>query len=224
MVTLMTTTGEERQINGVLFDNDGTLVDTHDLLLKTFQYVTQKVLCRTFTEQEYMKGVGTPLSTQMYDFTDDPATAEELLTVYRTYNHQIHDEMIKPFEGIDHVLAFLKEQGVALGVVTSKLHPLAWHGLEVTGLASYFDFLIGPDDFPEHKPKPGPILEGCRRMGIAPAECIYVGDSPYDIHAGNAANTLTIAVLWGMFSREVLAAERPDIYCDTPADMLRLFQ
>ena len=90
-------------------------------------------------------------------------------------------------------------------------------------MSSYFDFLIGPDDFPEHKPEPGPVLEGCRRMGFNPANCVYVGDSPFDIHSGNGAGTTTIAVLWGMFTREKLAVENPDIYCETVSDLVKAF-
>ncbi len=223
MASVILPSGKETPVSAVLFDNDGTLVDTHDLLLTSFQYATKEVLGEVFSEEMYMKGVGTPLADQMFDFTDDPAEAKELLSVYRKYNKSIHDRMIKPFEGMDQALAQLKDAGLRLGVVTSKLHSLAWHGLEVTGLSSYFDFLIGPDDFPEHKPEPGPVLEGCRRMGFDPANCVYVGDSPFDIHSGNGAGTTTIAVLWGMFTREKLAVENPDIYCETVSDLVKAF-
>ena len=134
MASVILPSGKEALVSAVLFDNDGTLVDTHDLLLTSFQYATKEVLGKVFPEEMYMKGVGTPLAGQMFDFTDDPAKAEELLSVYREYNKSIHDQMIKPFGGMDQALAQLEEAGLKLGVVTSKLHSLAWHGLEVTGL------------------------------------------------------------------------------------------
>lgn len=209
-------------LQGVLFDNDGTLVDTYQLLLVSFRYATQKVLGYVPPDEVLMASVGTPLADQMYDFTDDPATAQELLVVYREYNHKIHDQMVAPFAGMEDALAACKRQGLALGVVTSKLHALAWHGLEVTGLSEYFDFLIGPDDWPEHKPKPGPILRGCQLMGISPETCAYVGDSPFDIQAGNAAGAVSIAALWGMFPPQQLRAQSPDYMCESVSDLQAL--
>ena len=68
-----------------------------------------------------------------------------------------------------------------MGVVTSKMHALAWRGLQVVGAAPYLGCLIGADDCAKHKPDPAPILLGCERMGAQPEECVYVGDSPFDM-------------------------------------------
>ncbi len=223
MVMISLPNGEKLSVEGVLFDNDGTLVDTRELLLESFRFATRTVLGRELSDETYLRSVGTPLADQMTEFARSSEEAEQLLRVYREYNHQIHDQMIKPFAGIADALEALAKAGVKMGVVTSKLHALAWHGLEITGLSGYFDFLIGPDDCPEHKPAPGPVLEGCRRMGLATSSCLYVGDSEFDIRAGNAAGTTTVAVLWGMASRATLEAEHPDVVCADPAEFSRLF-
>ena len=224
MIEIKLPTGETKQIKGVLFDNDGTLVDTRDLILASMHHATKVVLGREYSEEEYMAGVGTPLESQMLDFANgDQTVADRLTSVYREHNHAAHDRMIGKFDGIADTLSKLKAAGVSLGVVTSKRHALAWHGLEITGLSGYFDFLIGPDDCAEHKPKPGPILEGCKRMGLDPSECVYVGDSPYDIQAGNAAGCATAAVLWGVFPREALAADAPDFFCSNAREMTAVF-
>ena len=204
----------------VLFDLDGTLIDTYQLILVSFRHATKQVLNRVIPDEELMAKVGQPLSTQMWDWTDDPAVHEELLTVYRTFNHAVHDEMIRSFEGVAEALAALQAAGVKMGVVTSKLHWLANRGLECCDLAQYMDVLMGPDDYEGEKPNPEPILAGCKALGVAPADCWYVGDSPYDIAAGNSAGCRTIAVDWGMFSRESLMAENPTVYCATPEEML----
>ena len=206
----------------ILFDNDGTLVDTYDLLLESFKFATQEVLGHTFPDDVLMAGVGTPLAEQMKGFTDDPALQQQLLVTYRDYNERIHDERVALFEGAEETLATLHGRGVKMGVVTAKLHALAWHGLEITGAAPYLDCLIGPDDCPKAKPAPDPILMGCDLLGVSPAECLYVGDSPYDIQAGNAAGCTTVAALWGMFSREVLLAENPSIELSQFSDLLNL--
>ena len=98
-----------------------------------------------------------------------------------------------------------------MGVVTSKRHWLAQRGLEICGLDSFFEFLVGSDDWLEHKPAPGPILHGCELLGIAPVQCIYIGDSPFDIQAANAAGCQSVAALWGMFTEEELVACKPDL-------------
>lgn len=203
----------------VLFDNDGTLVDTRALLLSSFRHATQQVLGKTFSEEQMMAGVGKPLADQMFDFTDDPDKAAELLAVYRAHNVAVHDRMVRTFPGIPELLAALAAAGVRLGVVTSKMHPLAERGLSLCGVMKYFDVLIGPDDWPEHKPAPGPVLRGLELVGADPARSVYVGDSVYDIHAGNAAGASTAAVLWGMGKPDALAAEHPTWTCATVAEL-----
>ena len=196
-------------IKTVLFDNDGTLVDTYDMILASFRHATQDVLGRQFTEAQYMAKVGQPLVTQMWDFTSDADEHERLLKSYRAHNEATHDQLVKAFPGIVEQLAKLKAAGFSMGVVTSKMHALAWRGLEVVGAAPYFDCLVGADDCDKHKPDPAPIALGCKRMNVAPEACIYVGDSPFDIAAGNAASCKTIAVTWGVFDEARLAAEGP---------------
>lgn len=207
------------QIKAVLFDNDGTLVDTYDLLLASFRHATSEVLGQQLPDDVLMAKVGQPLAVQVRDFSDDPAVQEELLRVYRAFNESLHDSAISLFPGTVEALQRLKDAGLRMGVVTSKMSPLAQHGLEVLGIAPYFDCLVGADTCPKHKPDPEPVALGCELLGLAPDECVYVGDSPFDMHAGNGAGCVTAAVLWGMFSEERLRAEGPDVVCSTFAEL-----
>ena len=206
----------------ILFDNDGTLVDTHDLLLDSFQYATRTVLGVTLPDDVLMEGVGTPLAQQMKGFTDDPALQEELLRVYREYNHARHDSAIALFPGVLETVQTLHEQGIKMGVVTAKLHELAWRGIELMGLAPYMDCLVGPDDCPKSKPDPAPVLMGCELLGVSPGECLYVGDSPYDMRAGREAGCATAAALWGMFEREVLEPQQPTYWANSFDELLEI--
>ena len=117
------------------------------------------------------------------------------------------------FPGVPELLADLRETGLPFGVVTSKRHEAAVRGLATFGLDGAFDLLIGSDDCAAHKPDPGPVLQGCRQLGLRPEECAYVGDSPFDLQAGRGAGCPTAAVLWGMFPEEVLLAEKPEVAC-----------
>ncbi|MDO4442955.1 MAG: HAD-IA family hydrolase [Slackia sp.] len=200
-------------LNAVLFDNDGTLVDTHDLLLDSFRHATRTVLGRTIPNEVLMAKVGQPLSVQMWDFADDAEVHDELLRVYRAFNEKFHDERISLFPGTREALDALRSAGFSLGVVTSKMHPLAQRGLEVLGVADYFDCLVGADDCTKHKPDPDPVVLGARLIGAAPERCAFVGDSPFDVQAGNDAGCYTAAVTWGMFETDILRERRPDVIC-----------
>ena len=197
-------------LQGILFDLDGTLLDTRKVILASMRHATKTVLGKKFSDTALMSYVGQPLEAQMPHFTDDPALQEEMLSVYRAHNHRIHDEGVKAFPGTAETLRKLRDAGFRLGVVTSKRHALAQRGLDVCGLADYVEFVVGPDDFPAHKPDPGPVRYGCELLNLPPETCLYVGDSPFDMQAGNAAGCTTVAVLWGMFSREALEAQHPD--------------
>ena len=218
----MSTSPDISRIRVILWDLDGTLQDSYGLILSSFRHATQEVLGRVIPDAELMQKVGQPLDTQMWDFTDDPEVHAKLTQVYREHNHRVHDEALRQFPGMTEALAKLKAAGYVMGVVTSKRHALAWRGCEVIGVAAYMDFLIGSDDCSEHKPAPGPVLAGCKLAGFAPEQCMYVGDSPFDIAAGNGAGCVTVAALWGMFPRDVLAAERPDYLFETIGELVDL--
>ena len=211
-----------KDIRGVLFDLDGTLLDTHDLLLETFRHATRTVLGRRIPDELLMAKVGQPLVTQMWDFTDDAAVHAELVEEYRAYNAAIHDDMVRLFPGTHEALEALREAGFPLGVVTSKRHEVAARGLACFDLVGFFGFVVGSDDWPTHKPDPGPVLHGCDLMGEPPRACLYVGDSPFDMQAGRQAGCMTAAALWGMFPAADLDAERPDVACDSILEVAHL--
>jgi pyrophosphatase PpaX len=188
--------------SAILFDLDGTLIDTGELILTSFRYATRKVLERVIPDDELMDLVGIPLAKQMEMI--DAEHAEELTAVYREHNARVHDELIHEFVGTREALEELKAGGIPLVVVTSKRNELAERGLNCFGLLGFFDFLIGSDDTELHKPNPEPLLLAAERLGVPIAECVYLGDSPYDMQAARAAGALAVAATWGVFSRERL--------------------
>lgn len=156
-------------IQGVLFDADGTLIDTYDIILTSMRYAVNDVLGCSLDDAELMAGVGTPLYDQMLHFTGgDAARATEITQIYRDHNDGVHDARIRAFGDTKAALERFRAAGIPMGVVTSKRHAMAQRGLEMSGIADHFQFLIGHDDWPEHKPAPGPILRGCEFLGVAP--------------------------------------------------------
>lgn len=214
--------GANLPLEAVLFDLDGTLLDTEELILISMRYATEKVLGEALPDAVLMQKVGQPLEAQMKDFTADPKVQEELLATYRTYNHEQHDAMVSAYSGTREMLEALRAAGMKLGIVTSKRHALAQRGLEVCGIDEFFRVLVGSDDFAEHKPSPGPVLYGCELLGVDPGRCLYVGDSPFDMQAGNGAGCRTAAALWGFFPQPVLEVKNPTYVCSNRSDVVSI--
>ncbi|MGI6104687.1 MAG: HAD family hydrolase [Raoultibacter sp.] len=196
-------------IKGILFDLDGTLIDTYQTILQSLQYAVRKVLHTEIPAKRLMSKVGQPLVDQVADFCDTEEQCNQVLAVYRARNAEVHDELTRGFPGCAEALDSLLEKGFVLGVVTSKMHRPAEDGLKLFNLQDKVSCLVGADDCEHHKPHPEPVCRGAALLGLKPEECVYVGDSPFDIQSGNAAGAITLAALWGMFTAEELQAQNP---------------
>jgi len=204
----------------VVFDLDGTVVDTVELIVESFRYATSTVLGEVLPDEFILGGVGRPLRTQMERLSQEHA--QELYDVYREYNHRRHDALIRGYDGIEEVLDALKAAGRRTGIVTSKSRDTTAMAFRAVGLEERFDVVVTATDTTEHKPSPVPLQLCLQRLGATAAGSIYVGDSPFDIQAGAAAGMTTAAVAWGVFGREVLLAAGPDFWLDEPRDLLAL--
>jgi pyrophosphatase PpaX len=179
----------------VLFDLDGTLIDSTAMILASFKHATKTVLGRDLPDREIFAVVGGPtLEAQMRSFA--PGRVEELLAVYRAHNTPLHDEL-ELCPGIWDVLSRLKAEGRRLGIVTSKRRRTAQLALDRLGIEPFFDTIITSDEPVAHKPSPEPVLLALERLGAEPGDAVYVGDSPFDVASAKAAGVYSIAVLWG---------------------------
>lgn len=192
----------------LLFDLDGTLVDTVGLILSSMHAAFEGHPGRRPTEAEWIAGMGKPLRVQLAEFVA-PEQLEQVVDRYRTHQQANHDRMTRAFEGAVETLARLKGRGHAIGIVTSKFLQPAERTLRYVGLAPYVDVVVGADSVPRTKPDPFPVLHALERLGRMPPRALFVGDSPHDIAAGNAAGIVTAAALWGACSRECLAPAGP---------------
>jgi pyrophosphatase PpaX len=204
----------------VVFDLDGTVVDTVELIVESFRFATRTVLGEVLPDELIIAGVGRPLLAQMESLSVEHA--RELYDVYREYNHRRHDELIRGYDGIEEVLDALKAAGRRTGIVTSKSRDTTAMAFRAVGLDDRFDVVVTATDTSEHKPSPAPLLLCLRQLGATADGSIYIGDSPFDIQAGTAAGMATAAVAWGVFGREALLAAGPDFWLDEPRDLLAL--
>lgn len=205
-----------RPIEVVLFDLDGTLIDTIELILSSMRHATAEVLGEALPDDVLMHNIGVPLRVQMCEFA--PGREDELLRVYRAHNATVHDELVCGYPDTAQALAELKRLGYRMAVVTSKSVSVARKGLQFFGMEEYFETLVGYEDTDTHKPEPTPLLLAAERLGVDIAFCCYVGDSPHDIVAGNAAGALTVAALWGPFAQRAVEAG-PDVAIDRLSEL-----
>lgn len=196
-----------KEIELVLFDLDGTLIDTIDLIYLSFKHATTSVLNENFTKEKLLKNIGRPLQDQMSVFSDE--RKEELIRSYHDYNFKNHDRMVAAYPNVPKFLSQLSESS-KIGVVTSKRRDLALRGMELCGLSGYIDEVVAMEDTTEHKPGSAPVLLALKKFNKEKDSCVFIGDSPFDIQAGKAAGVMTVAVLWGPFSKETLLKEKPD--------------
>jgi pyrophosphatase PpaX len=200
----------------VLFDLDGTLIDSGPMIVASMRHAAATVLGRDVPEDVLLAAVGGPgLLAQMHAL--DP----ELVEAYRAHNEPLHDEL-EAFWEVVEVLPRLRAEGRRLGVVTAKRRATVQLAFDhLPGLEQRFDVVVASEDTERHKPDPAPLLLALERLGARPGEAAYVGDSPFDVRAAKAAGIFAVAVGWGgIHSGRTLLAEQPDSYVEAAEELL----
>jgi pyrophosphatase PpaX len=206
----------------VLFDLDGTLIDSVRLILDSYHHTLASHGLEARHDDFWLAGLGTPLRVQFKPWADDPVQMEAMIATYREYNLTHHDGMVSAYPGVIAMVRAIRGAGLRTGLVTSKNKPGAERGLRLVGLMQDMELIIGADDVVNPKPHPEPIEEALRRLGQPAAAAIYVGDSVHDMESGRAAGVTTAAALWGPFGREHLEHTTPDHWLQRPGDLLEV--
>jgi pyrophosphatase PpaX len=211
-------------IRTVLFDLDGTLIDSIGLIIDSYHHTLNVHGLPPRSDAEWLRGIGTPLRAQFAELVEDAAMIEALIATYRTYNLAHHDSRVSVYAGIVEVVRAVKEAGCATGLVTSKNRGGALRGLSVAGLVDAIDVLVCADDVTNPKPHREPVDQAVTLLRADPSTTVYVGDSVHDMQSGRSAGVLTAAVLWGPFSREELAPSDPDYWLSRPEELITLIR
>lgn len=206
----------------VLFDLDGTLIDSIELILGSMRHAFSRCDRTVPSDDEWLTGVGIPLRTMFHRYAASDVEIDELIAAYREHQLANHDSLVRCYDEVPETLGALALAGHPLAVVTSKGDMLAKRGLELVGIASHFETIISCDSCTRHKPHPEPVLTALERLGYEPEEALFVGDSVHDIEAGNAAGVETVAALWGPFTREQLAVARPDRFIERIGELVQV--
>jgi pyrophosphatase PpaX len=206
----------------VIFDLDGTVVDTVELIRDSFRHSVRTVLGRDLPDEHILAGVGQPLMTQMRRLSEEHA--QELYDVYREYNHRRHDELIRGYDGMRELLEGLRAAGRRLGIVTSKSRDTTQMAFAAVGLGEYFDAVVTASDTDEHKPSPVPLRLCLERLGDAgaaePAGAGMVGGDPDEGAAGASLSGATGVTGSGATGGPIYVGDSPvDIVAGRAAGM-----
>ena len=202
----------------LLFDLDGTVLDTKDLIIASYHYACDQVLGYRLPDEPLLEMVGVPLPEQMYKLAPEEH-AEAMVKAYRQHNAEAHDRYINYFPKTRETLETFAEAGWRMAIVTSKRNESARQGLDSFALAGYFEMIIGFDDTDKHKPDPTPLLLAAERFAVQTADCVYIGDSPYDMQAATAAEIYAVGATWGFFTPERLLEAGAKLLVDKIADL-----
>jgi pyrophosphatase PpaX len=209
-------------IRTVLFDLDGTLIDSIRLILDSYHHTLSHHQLPARSDEDWLKGIGTPLSVQFAEWRGTPERLEAMIATYREYNLKHHDSMVTVYPGVLDAVREIKTAGIATGLVTSKNRQGALRGLQLVGLEALMDVLVCADEVTNPKPHPEPVEKAVALLGADPNSTVYVGDSLHDMRSGKAAGVKTAAALWGPFRRAHLEAAEPDFWLEKPEALVPL--
>lgn len=192
----------------LLFDLDGTLIDSIELLLVCMEHAFDGHR-RAPTRAQWVAGIGTPLRVQLAEWCDDDAQVAMLVERYRAFQDLHLERLTTPYDGVVDLLAWARREGHATALVTSKGRGMTGRSLAHVGLAQAFDAIVTYEDTDRHKPEPEPVLHALSLVDVPGRRTIFLGDSPHDMYSGRAAGVWTAAALWGPFTRKELAPAEP---------------
>lgn len=212
-------------VNTIMFDFDGTIMDTNDIILNSWNYTFNRLTGHDADKKLMLEHFGEPLALSMKNFFGAPDDKiAEYIDIYRSYQKKNFTNEIKLFPGVSEMLEELKNAGFTLALVTSRLKATTVQGVEKFGLDRYFDIVVTADDCTKHKPDPQPINITLERLGKKPEEAVMVGDTLMDLGCAKNAGVISVLVGWSMaLPGEKLNADvSPDYILESPDRMLEL--
>lgn len=209
-------------IRTILFDLDGTLINTNELIIASFMHTLKKHTGRTYQREEILPFIGPPLYDSFHQI--DPNKVEAMVATYREHNIANHEHYVVAYPTVVETMHKLKEKGYQLAIVTTKMKDTAMLGLEITGMKDVFETIVGLDDVTNAKPHPEPIIQALTKLDALPQHAMMVGDNYHDIEAGQNAGVRTAGVAWSIKGAAALSAYQPDYMLEEMKDLLTILE
>ena len=206
----------------MLFDFDGTLMDTEKAVLDTLEEIFRRYRTKEeFTNEVKVEVLGPPLYDSILKYFPEEDT-EKLVMEYRDYQKAHLNETVSIMKHAVELVDTLKEKGYKVGFVSTRRFDSMVHILDLFSLTSKFDVIIGADNVTKNKPSPEGILLACDKLNLE--KSVYVGDSVTDIQAGKAANSITVAYISNINKKNALLNEKPDYITDDLLEILQIIK
>ncbi|TCO76439.1 pyrophosphatase PpaX [Marinisporobacter balticus] len=209
-------------ITTILFDLDGTLLDTNELIIQSFQHTYNKHLDKEFPREKIIQTFGEILKITLD--RECIGCSEEAIKTYRDFQNLNFKNFITMHTGVKEGLVFLHKKGYKLGVVTSRLNESARRGLKLFDLEKYFGTIVGANDTDKHKPDAEPVILALKTLNSKPQETMMVGDSPYDILCAKNAGILSVAVGWSALPRAMYMEHDPDYVVERMEELITIIE
>ena len=184
-------------IKAVLFDLDGTLLDSYDLIADSWRHTVGSLVSRSVSDDEVKHTLGEMLIDSMRRLIPE-VDPEEAVDFYREYQREVFLDRIRLFEGTEELLNTLGKAGIKKALVTSRMKSSTFRALEKFGITGLFDAILTASDTDKFKPDPEPIFMILDMVGCKPEEAILIGDTIHDIEAGKAAGVFTVLANWSL--------------------------
>lgn len=204
----------------ILFDLDGTLIDTNELIISSFLHTLNFYYPDRYSREDVLEFIGPPLKESFQSV--DPERVDEMVTRYKTHNIENHNEYVIAYDGVFETLNKLRKMGIRLGIVTTKMRQTVEMGMKLTNIHELFDVIITLDDVTHAKPDPEPVLMAMKALGAKPEETMMVGDNRHDIEAGKNAKVKTAGVAWTIKGRDTLERLHPDFMLEHISDLFKI--
>ncbi|MBD7908932.1 pyrophosphatase PpaX [Sporosarcina gallistercoris] len=210
----------DKPITTILFDLDGTLLDTNELIMQSFERLLGNHYPGQYTRKEILPFLGPTLAETFNKM--DPSKTEVMIQEYREWNMANHDRLVAEFDGVTEVLTQLANNGIRMAIVSTKRNDMVRKGLDLIGITQLFEVIIGLDDVQRPKPDPEPLLLAIDRLDASKEEVLMVGDNFHDIEGGKNAGVRTAAVAWSAKGPEFLSTFNPDYMLTHISDLYEI--
>jgi HAD superfamily hydrolase (TIGR01549 family) len=207
-----------KNYDGFIFDVDGTLTSTNELIFESFNYITKKYINKTYTPEGLISMFG-PTEEELIEQLTGKELAADACRDYMHYYSERHNELADLYPGIDEILKAIKIAGIPMSIYTGKGRSTTAITLKKLGISDYFGLIVTGDDIQGHKPSPEGITNFLKKFSLNKERVLMLGDAPADIQAARAAGIKIASVVWDCYAKETVMNSGSDFVFHTVKEL-----